>query len=93
MRMTSLIASRRDKLCDRRKIMGHRLDVGDVIDMLEESAMMRRPVVVKLHDGRIFEDRVREIVKWQVRTTSYFTTTSSRGLVRSPTSSAAIRPS
>lgn len=45
--------------------MGHRLDVGDVIDMLEESAMMRRPVEVKLHDGRVFEDRVKEIVKWE----------------------------
>jgi hypothetical protein len=45
--------------------MGHRLDVGDVIDMLEESAMMKRPIVVRLHDGRIFEDRVQEIVKWQ----------------------------
>lgn len=45
--------------------MGHRLDVGDVIDMLEESAMMRRPVLVTLSDGRIFEDRVQEIVKWQ----------------------------
>lgn len=45
--------------------MGHRLDVGDVIDMLEESAMMRRPVVVQLSDGRIFEDRVQEIIKWQ----------------------------
>lgn len=44
--------------------MGHRLDVGDVIDMLEESAMMRRPVVVQLSDGRIFEDRVKEIIKW-----------------------------
>jgi hypothetical protein len=45
--------------------MGHRLDVGDVIDMLEESAMMRRPVVIQLRDGRIFEDRVQEIIKWQ----------------------------
>ena len=44
--------------------MGHRLDVGDVIDMLEESAMMRRPFVVTLHDGRVFEDRVQEIIKW-----------------------------
>lgn len=44
--------------------MGHRLDIGDVIDMLEESAMMRRPVVVSLSDGRVFEDRVQEIVKW-----------------------------
>jgi len=45
--------------------MGHRFDVGDVIDMLEESAMMRRPVVVSLSDGRVFEDRVHEIVKWE----------------------------
>jgi len=45
--------------------MAHRLDIGDVIDMLEESAMMRRPVEVKLHDGRVFEDRVKEIVKWE----------------------------
>ena len=44
--------------------MGHRLDIGDVIDMLEESAMMRRPVVVQLKDGREFEDRVQEIVKY-----------------------------
>ncbi len=44
--------------------MGHRLDVGDVIDMLEESAMMRRPVRVTLRDGRAFEDRVQEIIKW-----------------------------
>ena len=44
--------------------MGHRLDIGDVIDMLEESAMMRRPVEVRLQDGRVFEDRVQEIVKW-----------------------------
>ena len=44
--------------------MGHILDVGDVIDMLEESAMMRRPFRIELRDGRIFEDRVQEIVKW-----------------------------
>ncbi len=44
--------------------MGHRLDVGDVIDMLEESAMMRRPVIVRLADGRVFEDRAKEIYKW-----------------------------
>ena len=45
--------------------MGHRYDIGDVIDMLEESAMMRRPVVVQLSDGRVFEDRVQEIIKWE----------------------------
>ena len=44
--------------------MGHRLDVGDVIDMLEESALMRRPFVFHLSDGRVFEDRAQEIVKW-----------------------------
>ena len=45
--------------------MGHRIDVGDVIDMLEESQLMKRPVEVELRDGRVFEDRVQEIVKWQ----------------------------
>jgi hypothetical protein len=45
--------------------MGHRLDVGDVIDMLEESVMMRRPLLVKLSDGRVFEDRVQDIIKWE----------------------------
>jgi hypothetical protein len=45
--------------------MAHQLDVGDVIDMLEESAMLRRPMVVALRDGRVFEDRVQEIIKWQ----------------------------
>ena len=44
--------------------MGHRFALCDVIDMLEESAMMRRPVVVRLQDGREFEDRVQEIIKW-----------------------------
>ena len=44
--------------------MGHRIDVGDVIDMIEESVMMKRPVVVRLRDGRVFEDRATEIVKW-----------------------------
>ncbi len=45
--------------------MGHRLDRGDVIDMLEESVIRRIPVVVELRDGRKFEDRVKEIGKWQ----------------------------
>ncbi len=45
--------------------MGHRLDVGDIIDMIEESVMLRRPVVVELRDGRVFEDRAQQIVKWQ----------------------------
>jgi hypothetical protein len=45
--------------------MGHRLDRGDVIDMLEESVAWRRPVVVQLRDGRTFEDRVKQIGKWE----------------------------
>ena len=45
--------------------MGHRFDIGDVIDMLEESVMMRRPVVIRLQHGRQFEDRVQGIVKWE----------------------------
>jgi hypothetical protein len=45
--------------------MGHRLDRGDVIDMLEESAMRKIPVVVHLHDGRVFEDRVTQIGKYE----------------------------
>jgi hypothetical protein len=45
--------------------MGHLQDVGDIIDMLEESVIRRTPVVVELRDGRVFEDRVREIVKWR----------------------------
>jgi hypothetical protein len=43
--------------------MGHRLDVGDVIDMLEESVLMRTPVVVELR-SRTFEDRATQIFKW-----------------------------
>ena len=45
--------------------MGHRLDRGDVIDMLEESVVRQMPVVVHLQDGRIFEDRVKEIGKYE----------------------------
>lgn len=43
--------------------MGHRIDRGDVIDMLEESITKRIPVVVELQDGRKFEDRAMEIAK------------------------------
>lgn len=45
--------------------MGHRIDRGDVIDMLEESVTKRAPVVVVMQDGRIFEDRVKEIGKFE----------------------------
>ena len=44
--------------------MGHRIDRGDVIDMLEESITLRIPVVVELQDGRKFEDRVTQIGKF-----------------------------
>jgi hypothetical protein len=44
--------------------MAHQLDVGDIIDMIEESVMMHRPIVIHLRDGRVFEDRAKEIVKW-----------------------------
>ena len=43
--------------------MGHRLDRGDVIDMLEESQMRGIPIEIQLRDGRKFEDRVKEIGK------------------------------
>ena len=45
--------------------MGHRIDRGDVIDMLEESVTLQIPVLVVLRDGRSFEDRVIEIGKWE----------------------------
>lgn len=45
--------------------MGHRIDRGDVIDMLEESLNQNIPVVVELKDGHIFEDRVKQIGKFE----------------------------
>ena len=45
--------------------MGHRLDRGDVIDMLEESVLRHSPVIVELRDGRVFEDRVQQIGKYE----------------------------
>jgi hypothetical protein len=45
--------------------MGHRIDRGDVIDMLEESITTKVPVVVVMQDGRVFEDRVKEIGKYE----------------------------
>lgn len=44
--------------------MAHRLDRGDVIDMLEESVTRKIPVVVELRSGRTFEDRVMQIGKY-----------------------------
>jgi hypothetical protein len=45
--------------------MGHRFDQGDLIDMLEESRMRRIPIRVTLRNGRVFEDRVTDIGKWE----------------------------
>jgi hypothetical protein len=45
--------------------MGHRFDRGDVIDMLEESVIRNTPVVVIMQDGRMFEDRVKQIGKFE----------------------------
>lgn len=44
--------------------MGHRLDRGDVIDMIEESVMRHTPLVVELKNGQMFEDRATDIAKW-----------------------------
>jgi hypothetical protein len=45
--------------------MGHRMDHGDVLDMLEESKLRGLPVRIELRDGRVFEDRVTDIGAWQ----------------------------
>lgn len=41
--------------------MSHRLDRGDIIDMLEESILKHISVVVELDNNHTFEDRVKEI--------------------------------
>jgi hypothetical protein len=45
--------------------MGHRYDLGDMLDMLEESKLRRLPVRIELRDGRVFEDRVTDIGPWE----------------------------
>ena len=45
--------------------MGHRIDRGDVIDMLEESITLKIPVVVELKNGTTFEDHVKDIGKFE----------------------------
>jgi hypothetical protein len=42
--------------------MTHRLDRCDILDILEESIVMRTPVVVVLANDHTFEDRVKDIV-------------------------------
>lgn len=45
--------------------MGHRIDRGDIIDMLEESITRNIPVAIELTDGKKFEDRVIQIGKFE----------------------------
>jgi hypothetical protein len=42
--------------------MGHVVDRSDFLDVLEESATLRRPVEVQLKDGHRFEDIARQVV-------------------------------
>ena len=42
--------------------MSHNVERCDFIDMLEESARMRRPVAVTLRGDKRFEDTVRDVV-------------------------------
>ncbi|MGN6109762.1 MAG: hypothetical protein ACTHU0_31935 [Kofleriaceae bacterium] len=35
-----------------------------MLDMLEESAMLRRPFIIELKNGQQFEDHVTDIAKW-----------------------------
>ena len=42
--------------------MGHMIDSFDVIDILEEAVVTRKPVVVELAGGGTFTDRVRDVV-------------------------------
>lgn len=42
--------------------MGHVVDRSDFLDVLEESATLRRPVEVHLRDGHRFEDIARQVV-------------------------------
>jgi hypothetical protein len=42
--------------------MAHMLDRGDVLDLLEEAVVLKRPVAVELRGDRHFVDHVREVV-------------------------------
>jgi hypothetical protein len=42
--------------------MGHMLDRGDVLDVLEESARLKRPIYVELRGGSAFTDQARWVV-------------------------------
>jgi hypothetical protein len=42
--------------------MGHQIDRCDYIDMLEESAKMRRPILVRLRGDTRFTDLVRDVL-------------------------------
>lgn len=42
--------------------MGHNIDSCDVIDVLEESVVSKRPVNIQLSGGRTFTDQVTDVV-------------------------------
>ena len=42
--------------------MGHQLDTCDIVDMLEEAVVSRRPVAVELRTNKRFVDEVRDVV-------------------------------
>ena len=42
--------------------MGHLIERCDIIDVLEESARIRRPVTVTLRGGHHFVDQVRQVI-------------------------------
>ena len=42
--------------------MGHLVARCDVLDVLEEAAVVRKPILVELRDGHRFEDRVKDVV-------------------------------
>ncbi len=44
------------------RVMGHLMDRCDVIDVLEESVTLRRPVTVELKGGGQFVDQARDVV-------------------------------
>jgi len=42
--------------------MGHLIDSCDVLDILEESVTLGRPVTVQMQGGRSFTDQVKDVV-------------------------------
>jgi hypothetical protein len=42
--------------------MGHIIDNCDILDVLEESVVSKRPVNIQLQGGRTFTDQVKDVV-------------------------------